>query len=414
MAKYTKTAEWWSARRGTRPASRSVFEGYATFGSTLTEQMTMDRERTSPWRRIANNGELVYLSRGGDRSGTGFTVYAGTMYCPPQRSGTYVPCQFSQHGSVEAPAGAFRCDDAAFGTSGGRDSCYVLAADIGYEPPPGNAVWKADQDVGFRVDAPSVVYYGQKGAGPYVPRLVEPSSYICNNKEFGPDPAFGRTKECLLAPRVVAEEGAPMTYYDDLARQYEAMQRAEVAAQAQRDMVAAQDRVFADRQAADYAAQQAQIAQNAQAQEAAALAAAEMYREAQQAAQRQAAQYAAELAALAAANASDIDAAMAAAEMAAQAEALRQALAQAQAHEAEQRAAYDMANAATQAEMRNQEQANARLDAAENAADQAAANAAAGGASSPFANLSTTEMLMYGGIAAAAIYLLMGEKKAAQ
>jgi len=413
MAKYTKTAEWWSARRGTRPASGAAFGGYAE-----------DLLLTTPWRQIAREGELAYLSRGGALLGEGFTVYYGSLACQPPTGtaawmGGAATCQWiAPPNSLEAPAGAFRCTQSAFGARF-PGACYVKASDISAEPPPGDAAHVADQGQGFRVDAPSVVYYGTKKSnvergGPYVPRLVEPGSYVCDNKNFGPDPAWGKVKECLLAPRVVAEEGAPMTYYDDLARQYEAMQRAEVAAQTQRNMIAAQDRVFAERQNADYAAQQAQIAQNALAQEAAALAAAEMYRQAQQQAQRQAAQYAAELAALAAANASDIDAAMAAANVAAEAESLRQTLAAAQAHEAELQAAYEMANAATQAEMRNQEQANARLDAAVNAADQAAANAAAGGASSPFANLSTTEMLMYGGIAAAALYLLMGEKKAAQ
>ena len=384
MAQYTKSSEWWSARRGTRPAARSAFGDAA---GTFTQ--------------IARDGELVYLTHP-------MTVFynwgLGTNW------------------SRELPAGAVRCTKENFGaTFGSSYGCGVRTSELGQylETKPTIATKLADEGQGFRVDTAGHVYYvpdyNRTGLSQGIRQFVLPGSFMCNNQHFGPDPAFGKPKQCWFVPAPgsdVVEAGAPITYYDELASQYEAMQRAEVAAQAQRDMVAAQDRVFADRQAADYAAQQAQIAQNAQAQEAAALAAAEMYRQAQQAAQQQAAQYAAELAALAAANATDIDAAMAAAEMAAQAEALRQALAQAQAHEAEQRAAYDMANAATQAEMRNQEQANARLDAAENAADQAAANAAAGGAASPFANLTTTEMLMYGGIAAAAIYLLMDEKKA--
>lgn len=405
MAKYTKSTEWWSARRGTRPAPRSVFGDY-----------TVDAESASGWLRIGDDGDLAYLSRGGALLGEGFHVYYGMMtFGPPGSGGIGMPptATLLAPASIEAPAGAFRCSGAAFGAGPGG-KCYVRKSDVSLVPAPGNANPVADEGQGFRTDTGGVVYFGAKGAhGPYVPRVVDPGSYVCNDANFGPDPAWGSVKECLLAPHVAIEQGAPMTYYDDLARQYEAMQRAEAAAQAQRDMVAAQDRVFAERQAADYAAQQAQIAQNAQAQAAAAVAAAEMYRQTQQTAQQQAAQYAAELAALAAANAADPDAAMAAAEMTAQAESLRQALAAAQAHEAEQQAAYDAALAATQAEMRNQEQANARLDAATNASDQAAANAAAGGAASPFANLSTTEMIMYGGIAAAALFLLMGEKKKA-
>ncbi len=408
MANYQTQMHWWSARRGTRPTSGSAFAG-----------ITEDTMRDGGWLLIARYGELAYLSRGGSTLGEGFTVYYGGLSCTrdPTRLGAATCQAMPGMTSVEAPAGAFRCTGETFGVPNTRAGCYVKKSDVSCEPSPGNATHVADQGQGFRVDTPGVIYYRPKDAGQggvpncAVPRLIDPGSYVCDNANFGPDPAFGHTKECLLVPRVAVEEAAPMTYYDDLARQYEAMQRAEAAAQAQRDMVAAQDRVFAERQAADYAAQQAQIAQNAQAQAAAAVAAAEMYRQTQEAAQKQAADYAAELAALAAANAADLDAAMAAAEMTAQAESLRQALAAAQAHQAEQQAAYDAALAATQVEMRNQEQANARLDAAENAADQAAANAAAGGAANPFANLSTTEMLMYGGIAAAAIYLLMGEKK---
>jgi hypothetical protein len=404
MAKYTKSVEWWSARRGTRPASRSAFGAIGDLSSGM-----MVGSVPAGYAEIARWGDLIYLSYPMNVAAIG--PWANPLVM----------------GSKLLPAGSVRCDNATFGVSGGSGwKCAVRTSDAAIvqnmQPPPGDASHVADENQGFRTDTNALVYFKVKGHPNGMVRQVNPGSYMCNVQNFGPlvgrirddYPSDDLPAECLLAPLAAVEQGAPMTYYDDLARQYEAMQRAEAAAQAQRDMVAAQDRVFADRQAADYAAQQAQIAQNAQAQEAAALAAAEMYRQAQQQAQQQAAQYAAELAALAAANASDIDAAMAAGEMAAQAEALRQALAQAQAHEAEQRAAYDMANAATQAEMRNQEQANARVDAAEAAADQAAANAAAGGASSPFANLSTTEMLMYGGIAAAAIYLLMGEKKAAQ
>jgi len=402
MAKYMQSSEWWSARRGTRPAARSAFAG-----------LVEDNERSGGWLRVANRGDLVFLSRGGALLGEGFTVYTGSIACPAPNpiTGEQGPCSGTASlKSVEAPAGAFRCDDAAFGTSGWRTPCYVKKSDVSFEPPPGTAAHVADQGQGFHTDASGVVYYGEKGRGPYVPRLVDPGAYVCNNANFGPDPAWGRVKECLLAAHVAVEEGAPITYYDDLARQLDAQQRAQAAAQAQRDMEAAQTLVFAQ-QNADQAAQDAQTAQNAQAQAAAALAAAEQYRQMQADAHKQAADYAAQLALLAAQNAADSDAAMAAANATAQAEALRQALAQAQADQAQQQAAYDMANAATQVEMRNQEQANARVTAAQNAAEQQAANAAAGGAASPFANLSTTELLMYGGIAAAAIYLLMGEKK---
>lgn len=404
MANYQRQTQWWRARRGTRPASRSAFAG-----------ITEDRENSGGWLRIANRGELAYLSRGGANLGEGFTVYTGSITCPAPNpiTGAQGPCSGTENlRSVEAPAGAFRCDDAAFGTSGWRTPCYVRKSDVSFEPPPGNANHVADQGQGFHTDTGGVVYYGEKGRGPYVPRLLDPGAYLCDDANFGPDPAWGRVKECLLAPRVAVEQGAPITYYDDLARQLDAQQRAQAAAQAQRDMEAAQQLVFQASQNADQAAQDAQIAENAQAQAAAALSAAEQYRQIQEDAHRQAADYAAQIALLAAQNAADSDAAMAAANAAAQAEALRQTLAQAQADQAQQQAAYDMAFAAAQVEMRNQEQANARVVAAQNAAAQQAANAAAGGAASPFANLSTTELLMYGGIAAAAIYLLMGEKKA--
>ncbi len=404
MANYQTRTQWWSARRGTRPVARSAFMGF-----------TEDNERSGGWLRIANRGELAYLSRGGANIGEGFTVYTGSISCPAPNpiTGAQGACSGVENlRSVEAPAGAFRCNDGAFGTSGWRTPCYVRKSDVSFEPPPGNAAHVADQSQGFHTDTGGVVYYGEKSRGPYVPRLLDPGSYVCDDANFGPDPAWGHVKECLLAPRVTVEQGAPITYYDDLARQLDAEQRAQAAAQAQRDMEAAQQLVFAQ-QNADQAAQQAQIAENAQAQAAAALSAAEQYRQIQEDAHRQAADYAAQIALLAAQNVADSDAAMAAANAAAQTEALRQTLAQAQADQAQQQAAYDAAFAATQVEMRNQEQANARVTAAQNAAEQQAANAAAGGAASPFANLSSTELLMYGGIAAAAIYLLMGEKKKA-
>lgn len=383
MANLVNSRSWWGARQGVAERTR--------FGA-MTPADTAVRLGYAP---IARDGELIYLTHP-------MTVFYGVE-------------MLGARASRELPAGAVRCTKENLGApffvgGAGGASCHVRSSDLDQylEAKPSIATKMADEGQGLRIDSAGHVYFG--AGSRWIRQFVTPGSYVCSKQNFGPDPAFGTAKSCWFVPAPeegVVEAGAPITTQVEDAAYYERLQRAEAAAQAQRDMIAAQDRVFAEQQAASAAEEQAMIAENALAQAAAALSASEAYRKVQQEAQARAAAYAAEIAALAASAHADADAAMAAAETAAEAEGVRQALAQAQAHEAEQQAAYDAAFAATQVEMRNQEQAHARVDAAQDAADQAAANAAAGGM---LGSVMSGNLLLYGGLAALAALLILSDK----
>ncbi len=137
-------------------------------------------------------------------------------------------------------------------------------------------------------------------------RVVPAGSYMCDRQNFGPvdisqDAAaasVGVHRQCRFVPNPTPVSAAPITYYDTLAATQAAEDRATAAAQAQRDLAAAQ--ALFDAQQADAAAAQAQAARDAQAQAAAAQAAAEEYRRIQKEIQDQATAVAARIAALAA------------------------------------------------------------------------------------------------------------------
>jgi hypothetical protein len=312
--------------------------------------------------------------------------------------------------------GEYVCNDDTFGgrpygVSAGSTACYqgpiaaggVIGTATGV---PGAAPKIADDGQPFQRDSGASIWYGPaSGSGAFVGHNVPTGTYICGSAQFGPDPAINVKKACYAAPYAPPAEGStPITYYDQLAAQQEAEQRAVAAKQAQQDLYQAQ--LATQQQNADAAAQSAQLAENALAQQAAALKAAEAYRQIQQQASDQAAAIAVELAKIAAMNAEDADAAAAAVNMAAEAEAIHQATVLAKADAATQNQAYLAAQGAALSELRNQEQALARLKAAQDAAATQAEleqrQAMGGGAP---VEMDTMTMLLYGGLALGALLL---------
>ena len=312
--------------------------------------------------------------------------------------------------------GEYSCNDDTFG---GRPYGASAASMACYQGPiaaggvigtargvPGAASKIADEGQPFQRDSGASIWYGPaSGQGAFVGHNVPTGTYICGNAEFGPDPAIGVKKACYATPYAPPAAGStPITYYDQLAAQQEAEQRAVAAKQAQQDLYQAQ--LATQQQNADAAAQSAQLAENALAQQAAALSAAEAYRQIQQQASDQAAAIAVELAKIAAMNAEDADARQAAVNMAAEAEAIHQATVRAKADAATQNQAYLAAQGAALAELRNQEQALAKLKAAQNAsaaqAELEQREAMGGGAP---VEMDTTTMLLYGGLALGALLL---------
>lgn len=401
MANYQRQAEWINRQRAAERRTR-----FGAFGALFP--VPSNREV------IANEGEDFYLSR------------PQTVSYVPYGAGALRMGLGESAGSRYLPAGKMTCSGAnLFGvnlpSSSGGNSRAACVADIESEPSGAGAgaTINVPQGQAFRTGGPGDAYFTWTGrsdvhydAHTIVSRrhIADDITVPCDLHNFGPMPRGITNGSCSFVPAPTSDqmsEGAPTTYYQELAAQADALERAQAAAQAQRDLQAAEDLVFANREAADYAAAQAQIAQNALAQQAAALAAAEAYRQIQADAHKQAADYAAQLALLVSQSAADTDTALALANVTAEAEALRQSLAEARAHQAEQQAAYDVALAASQVEIRNQERANAQLDAAIAGADQAAANAAAGGAAS---SALSSDLLLYGGIAAlAAVLILAGD-----
>jgi len=345
------------------------------------------------YRQIANQGGPIF--NGADAAITVYFGYPSVWNLPGQVA------------TAQISPGSTPCTADTFGVpanlAAGR-ACYVL----GPPPtaiPPGNAVRVAGQGGAFQVKDPSIVYYGAGSA--WAPRQVDPGSYECTNYYFGPDPAWGQTKECRAAPIPATTVGPSSVVLDDRAREYDQLQAAAAGAQAQADLAAAQALVLS--QNVDAAAQQAQIAQNAQAQSAASLSAAQSYLDTLKQYQAQQAALAASIAAARAVGSETPEAAAAAASVAAQAIAVQQAVDAAKSTVAQHAAAYDAAMAATQVEIQKQEAAAAQLKAAQEGAAQQAANAAAGGAPT-LLGLSTSELVLYGGIALVGVLLLFGEK----
>jgi hypothetical protein len=316
--------------------------------------------------------------------------------------------------------GSHTCDDATFGGRPygvGNDwmGCYqgpIAAGGVigAVQGTPGAATKVADEGQAFTASEGETIWYGSSpGAGypgNYVGHNVEAGlSFTCNNAAFGPSGAGG-ARSCFAVPfQAPAPGSTPLTYELQQAAQLESMQRAETAAQAARDLAAAQLAVQTEK--ADEAAQQAQIAMNAAAQQAAALSAAEVYHQIQKQASDQAAAFAAQLAVIAAAGAADADAANAAADMAAQAEALRQATAAARSDVARQSVANQVAQAAALTEIRKQEIAEAELQAAQDASYTQSELAAGGGGS--IAGFKMSDLLLYGGLGLVALLLLTGK-----
>lgn len=353
---------------------------------------------TPNYIQIANQGDQIY-----NASTSPIQVFYG-------KPG---PVSWLAIWSAMISPGGTPCVAETFGADGGVSgcNCYLLnsAASTLTTPLPGNATKAAGQGGAFQVTGPSYVYYGIPPDKWITPRRVDPGSYECTNYYFGPDLYWGKAKECWIAPVPATDVGPSTTVMDDYARQYQQMQAAAAGAQAQADLAAAQTVVL--QQSADSAANEAQIAQNAQAQSAASLAAAQSYLETLKQYQAQQAALAASIAAAQAQAGAPAQALEASASVAAQAVAVQQAVDAAKTSVVNQAAAYDAAQAATQVEIQKQEQAQAQLKAAQDAAAQQAANAAAGGTQPTLLGLTTNELLLYGGIALVGAYLLLGKEK---
>lgn len=323
--------------------------------------------------------------------------------------------------------GRHTCDDATFGRGSGLDwTCYlqsiVTAGVVGAATGrPGGSVQVAEDGGSFVVGEDSTIWFGPdwgrgyESGGRYVGHnVVAGLAHTCNNATFGPNPpGHGSVSsvpwKCYAVPfKAPAPTSIPLTYEEQQAGQLASLQAATAAVQAAKDLAAAE--LLVQEQRATEAAQQAQIAENAAAQQAAALSAAETYHQIQKQASDQAAAYAAQLAQIAAANAADQEAAEAAAEIAAEAEALRQATALAKADVAKQAAANQVAQAAALAEFQKQREAEARLEAAEDAAaKQAELASGGGGEGGGILGFSQSELLLYGGIGLVALFLLGGK-----
>lgn len=280
---------------------------------------------------------------------------------------------------------------------------------------PGGSVRTVDQGQPFQLDEPSTIWYGVTGgsylnSGPYVGHTMNRGTFMCDNQEFGPDPAYGKAKKCLIVPLLAPEDNSvPLSYYNQYAREADVEDRAQVAAQAQENAYQAQ--LALQQQNADAAQESARLAENYLAQQTSAMRSAEAYRDIQQQASDQAAAIVVELARLAALNAEDEEARRAAAEVAIEAENIRQATAAAKEAAARANQGFLVAQQMTLEELTKQREAEAKLKATQDAAfaeAEARRREAEGGGTGGggIGGMDTTTMLLYGGLALAALLLV--------
>jgi hypothetical protein len=274
----------------------------------------------------------------------------------------------------------------------------------------GGVVRKVDQGQPFQLDEASTVWFGVDGSGPYTGHTMNRGTFMCGNAEFGPDPAYGKAKKCLIVPLLAPEDNSvPLSYYNQFAREADAEDRAQVASQAQENAYQAQ--IQLQQQNVDAAQESARLAENYLAQQTSAMRSAEAYRDIQQQASDQAAAIVVELARLAALNVEDEEARRAAAEVAIEAENIRQATAKAKADAEKAKDGFFIAQQMTLEELTKQREAEAKLkateDAAFNEAEQRRREAEGGGAGGGLTSgMDTTTMLLYGGLALAALLLV--------
>ena len=280
---------------------------------------------------------------------------------------------------------------------------------------PGGSVRTVDQGQPFQLDEPSTIWYGVTGgsylnSGPYVGHTMNRGTFMCDNQEFGPDPAYGKAKKCLIVPLLAPEDNSvPLSYYNQYAREADVEDRAQVAAQAQENAYQAQ--LALQQQNADAAQESARLAENYLAQQTSAMRSAEAYRDIQQQASDQAAAIVVELAKIAALNAEDEEARRAAAEVAIEAENIRQATAAAKEAAARANQGFLVAQQMTLEELTKQREAEAKLKATQDAAfaeAEARRREAEGGGTGGggIGGMDTTTMLLYGGLALAALLLI--------
>jgi hypothetical protein len=314
-------------------------------------------------------------------------------------------------------AGRYKCEPPVFGTTlrGAVPSCYlgrvveggVLGTHAG---SVGGVVRKIDQGQPFQLDEPSTIWYGVDNVGPYTGHTMNRGTFMCDNQEFGPDPAYGKTKKCLVVPLLAPEDNSvPLSYYNQFSREADAEDRAQVASQAQENAYQAQ--IQLQQQNADAAQESARLAENYLAQQTSAMKSAEAYRETMRLVSDRAAAMTVELAKIAALNAEDEDARRAAAEVAIDAENIRQATAKAKSDADKAKTGFFIAQQMTLEELEKQRIALAKVKATEEAAyaDAEARRQAAitgGGGGTGSSGMSTTTMLLYGGLALAALLLV--------
>jgi hypothetical protein len=280
---------------------------------------------------------------------------------------------------------------------------------------PGGSVRTVDQGQPFQLDEPSTIWYGVTGgsylnSGPYVGHTMNRGTFMCDNQEFGPDPAYGKAKKCLIVPLLAPEDNSvPLSYYNQYAREADAEDRAQVASQAQENAYQAQ--IQLQQQNLDAAQESARLAENYLAQQTSAMKSAEAYRQIQQDVSDRAAAITVELARLAALNVEDEEARRAAAEVAIEAENIRQATAKAKADAEKAKTGFFIAQQMTLEELAKQREAAAKLKATEDAAFSEAEQRrreaeGGGGGGEGIGGMDTTTMLLYGGLALAALLLV--------
>ncbi len=280
---------------------------------------------------------------------------------------------------------------------------------------PGAVVRKIDEGQPFELGWPAMVWYGSDDRlgnlsnTSWVGTPMPAGTYICGNAQFGPDPAYGKPKQCWTVDLLAPKPGSvPYSFFARQAAQSELEDVSVVAKQAQQNAYQAQ--LALQQQNADAAQESARLAGNALAQQAAAQKSAEAYRQIMQQASDQAAAIAVELAKIAAANAEDEEARRAAAEVALEAENIRQATEKAKSDAAKANQSYLIAQQMTLEELAKQRQAEARVKAAEDAAFAEAEarrqGAIGGGGGGGISGMDTTTMLLYGGLALAALLLI--------
>jgi DNA segregation ATPase FtsK/SpoIIIE-like protein len=314
--------------------------------------------------------------------------------------------------------GAYDCAGANIGTGGHVSSfCYrgpvkaVNDVAVAVGRPGGVSIKKNEGDP-FQLDQPATIWYGVDQAlstTPWHGTNVPTGTYICGTQQFGPDPAYGKAKKCWIVPNLAPKAGSvPITFFDRQASQSEVEDASVIAKQAQQNAYQAQ--LALQQQNADAAQESARLAENALAQQASAQKSAEAYRQIMEQASAQATAIAVELAKIAAENAEDEDARRAAAEVAIEAENIRQATEKAKSDAAKANQGYLIAQQMTLEELAKQREAAAKVNAAEDAAyadAEARRQAALGtGGGGGISGMSTTTMLLYGGLALAALLLV--------